>query len=45
MNRRDFCGRAAALSVSFPLPGVSYAQRQMDQLRIFVGFPAGGATD
>jgi tripartite-type tricarboxylate transporter receptor subunit TctC len=45
MNRRDFCGTAAALSVYFSLPRVAHAQGQIDQLRIFVGFPAGGAND
>ena len=45
MNRRDFCGTAAALSVYFSLPRVAHAQGQIEQLRIFVGFPAGGAND
>lgn len=45
MNRRDFCGTAAALSVYFSLPRVAHAQGQIDQLRIFVGFPAGGTND
>lgn len=47
MNRRDFGGTAAALSVYFSLPRVVHAQGmgQIDQLRIFVGFPAGGAND
>lgn len=45
MNRREFCGTAAALGVCFSLPHVAHAQGQIDQLRIFVGFPPGGATD
>lgn len=45
MNRRDFCGTAAALSVYFSLPRVAHAQGQIEQLRIFVGFPAGGTND
>lgn len=49
MNRRDFGGTAAALSLYFSLPRVLHAQEkglgQIDQLRIFVGFPAGGAND
>lgn len=47
MNRRDFGGAAAALSLCFSLPRVLHAQvkQTVDQLRIFVGFPAGGAND
>lgn len=47
MNRRDFGGAAAALSMYFSLPGMVHAQGkgQIDQLRIFVGFPAGGTND
>lgn len=45
MNRRDFCGTTAALSVYFSLPRVAHAQGQIEQLRIFVGFPAGGTND
>ena len=47
MNRRYFGGTAAALIVYFSLPRAVHAQGkgQIDQLRIFVGFPAGGAND
>lgn len=49
MNRRNFCSTATGLSVYFSLPGVVNAQGQgqgqINQLRIFVGFPAGGTND
>lgn len=47
MNRRDFCGTTAGLSVYLSLPSVVSAQglEQINQLRIFVGFPAGGTND
>lgn len=47
MKRRDFCGTAAALSLCFSLPRLVQAKeaKQIDQLRIFVGFPAGGTND
>lgn len=45
MKRREFFGTAAALSVYFSLPRVVHAQGQVDQLRILVGFPAGGTND
>lgn len=45
INRREFGGTAAALGMYFSLPRILHAQGNIDQLRILVGFPAGGAND
>lgn len=45
MNRRQFGSTAAALGMYFSLSKVVHAQAQIDQLNIFVGFPAGGTND
>jgi tripartite-type tricarboxylate transporter receptor subunit TctC len=45
MNRREFGGAAAALGLTMGWPVAAHAQTALANLRIVVGYPAGGTND